>query len=372
MNEARQQRKNRANGDPGLGHIVIEDLRSARPTAILGELRALYNFYLDEDSRTRLAQMNRFQRAFLLLGWTAKSLLMKLSPARRILLLLALLLAMAGWTQFTIGVWDLETNLAPWGFLLLVIVLMLELKDKLLVRDEIEVARQVQLLLLPRSKPTIPGWSAWSYSRPANDVGGDLVDYIELDGFRHGLVLGDVAGKGLGAALLTAKLQATLRALIPESVSLDDLAGQVNTIFVRDGLDNRFATLFYVEVEHNSGQARYVNAGHNPAFVIRENGMELLGASSLPLGMLPGSIYEEAALTIGPGEIILAYSDGLTEAENETGEQFGMERLETLLTQMGNKNPQVIGRRLLQEVDQFLGDERPTDDLSLIVIVRDE
>ena len=287
-NHTQTGRKERAETH-GLGHVVWRDLRQARPGAFLGELRELYNFYLDEESRTRLAGMGRMRRAVALLGWVASSLLLKLSPARRIMLLVAVVLTVLGHTAFRVGVWGVDANFAPWGFLLLVLVLMLELKDKLLVRDEIEVARQVQLMLLPRETPTIPGWSAWSYSRPANDVGGDLVDYIELDGFRHGVVLGDVAGKGLGAALLSSKLQATLRALAPEAASLDDLAARVNTILLRDGLDNRYATLFYIEVEHDSGEARYLNAGHNPAFVMREDRIEMLGGLLLSAGDAPGN-----------------------------------------------------------------------------------
>jgi len=369
MSYQSQRQKRQQAETHGLGHVVWRDLRAARPGAYLGELRELYNFYLDEESRTRLAGMGRIRRAVALLGWVAKSLLLKLSPARRIMLLVAVVLTiLVGHTAFRVGGWGVDANLAPWGFLLLVLVLMLELKDKLLVRDEIEVARQVQLMLLPRDTPTIPGWSAWSYSRPANDVGGDLVDYIELDGFRHGVVLGDVAGKGLGAALLSSKLQATLRALAPEAASLDDLAARVNAILLRDGLDNRYATLFYIELEHDSGQARYLNAGHNPAFVIRRDRTEMLGASSFPLGMLPGSGYKECGLSLESGDLMLIYSDGLTEAETEGGEQFGMERLDKLISRLRNEQPRVIGKRILQEVDRFLGPARPTDDLSIVVL----
>src|SRR2546425_3758516 len=110
---------------------------------------------------------------------------------------------------------------------------MLELKDKLLARDEIEIARQVQLALLPSRHPQPDGWSLWSFMRPANDVGADLVDYIELPEGRLGVVLGDVAGEGLGAALLTAKLQATLRALVPPCPALSGLGPQMNDILHR-------------------------------------------------------------------------------------------------------------------------------------------
>jgi len=358
--------------DPGLGRTVIDDLKKARWQRLGEEFRELYFFYLDEDARNRLAGMGRVRRAILLLGWLLKSLLMKLSPARRIMLLIALVFTVMGKTGlgFSFGGWSLVHDLRPWGFLLLLIVLMLELKDKLLAKDEIQIAREVQVALLPDEDAEIPGWAVWSCSRPANDVGGDLVDYIELDGFRHGVVLGDVAGKGLGAALLSAKLQATLRALVPEATSLDDLASRVNTIFFRDGLENRYATLFYAELEYDSGQLRYLNAGHNPAFLIQAAGTDKLGASALPLGMLPASNYKECTLDLRPGDVLLAYSDGLTEAENAAGEEFGMQRLEALLPELAKLEPQACGRRLLKEVDRFVGDVRPYDDLSLVIIRR--
>jgi hypothetical protein len=335
------------------------------------ELKELYYFYLDEDSRNRLANMGRIRRALTILWWLGKSLMAKLAPGRRLMVVIAIAFTfIMGDTSFALFGWGFSTDLRVWGTLLLVIVLMLELKDKVLARDEIQIAREVQMALLPSENPEIPGWSAWCYTRAANHVGGDLVDYIELDGFRYGVALGDVAGKGLGAALLSAKLQATLRALVPEAASLDDLGTRINAIFNRDGIDNRFATMFYTELEHHSGQLRYLNAGHNPAFVIRKDSTEKLGASSWPLGMFPDASYEEQTLEMSPGEILLIYSDGLTEATNGAGEEFGDPRLESMLSEFRNLEPEQIGDRLLEEVDTFLGDARPTDDLSLVVIVK--
>jgi serine phosphatase RsbU (regulator of sigma subunit) len=350
----------------------MEDLRRTRwHSDYLRELRDLYLFYLDDDSRQELASMGRIRRAFSLLAWLLKSLLLKLSPTRRLLLLVAFVLGVMGWTQFRAGALDFEADLRPWGFVLLLVILMLELRDKLLARDEIEIARQVQLALLPRSHPRLPGWSVWSYSRPANDVGGDLVDYIELDGFRHGILLGDVAGKGLGAALLSAKLQATLRALLPETVSLADLGGRVNTILQRDGLDNRFATLFLVELEYDSGQIRYLNAGHNPPFVVRRDRVEQLPASSLPLGMLASAGYAEGDSRLEPGDLLVAYSDGLTEATGPDDEEFGVDRVERVVGSLRGLAPELAGRRILDEVEAFLAASRPDDDLSLVVVRRE-
>jgi hypothetical protein len=356
---------------PSLRRTFVDDLKRTRFSRdYWRELRAIYTFYLDEELRNRLAGMGRLRRSFVLLGWLLHSLFMKLSPARRIMLLLSCALMILGNTSFKVTGWGFSADLRPWGWILLLLILMLELKDKLLARDEIQIARDVQIALLPQRNPDVPGWSFWCYTRPANDVGGDLVDYIALDGFRHGVALGDVAGKGLGAALLSAKLQATLRALVPEAVSLDELGARVNTILHRDGIDNRYATLFYAEVEHDSGRVRYLNAGHNPAFLIRSGGVERLCASSYPLGMLPKVAYEERALDLAHGETLLAYSDGLTEALNAAGEEFGAARLESLVAGLGNLEPPALGERLLTEVDRFLGDTRATDDLSLVVIRR--
>ena len=357
--------------DPGLGRVFVDDLRKTHfGRDYWQELKELYFFYLDSEERTRLAGMGRIRRAFSLLAWLFKSLMMKLSPARRMMLVIALVFTVLGQTSFVLGGWGFTADVRPWGALLLLLVLMLELKDKLVARDEIQIAREVQLALLPHENPDIPGWSVWCYSRPANDVGGDLVDYIELDGFRHGVALGDVAGKGLGAALLSAKLQATLRALVPEAASLDDLGARTNTILNRDGIENRYATLFYAELEYDSGQLRYLNAGHNPAFLIRRASLERLAPSSWPLGMLPDASYQEQTLQLEPGDVLLIYSDGLTEARNATGEEFGEQRIERLLPELRRLEPEQIGQRLLREVDGFLGEARPFDDLSLVIAVK--
>ncbi len=363
--------RSKPNAEPGLHEVVMQDLkRTQLRRDYLAELRELYRFYLDDERRTELAGMGRIRRAFSLVGWLFKSLLMKLSPARRLLLIVALAFTILGPNGGTIRGFQWDTDFRPWAIVLLLFVLMLELKDKLLAKDEIQVARQVQLALLPEQDLSLPGWTVWSCSRPANDVGGDLVDYLELDGFRHGIVLGDVAGKGLGAALLTAKLQATLRAVVLDAPSLEDLGLRLNTIFHRDGLDNRYATMFFAEIEYDSGHVRYLNAGHNPAFVISANGIRKLSASSYPLGMLASPSYEEGNIELAPQDMLIAYSDGLTEATNEAGEEFGTERLERMLPELVRLNPRTIGSRILREVDEFLGDERATDDLSLAIIVR--
>ena len=356
---------------PKLRDLLFKDLRpSELPANFRQDLKQLYRFYLDEERRAQLAAMGRVRRAFKIVGWTLKSLLTKLSPGRRLALFASLVMLFLGRARLPIGDVTLTTNLRVWAYLFVFLVLMLEMKDKLLARDEIEIARQVQLALLPARHPQPEGWSLWSFMRPANDVGADLVDYIDLSEERLGVVLGDVAGKGLGAALLTAKLQATLRALVPGCPSLSDLGAQMNDILHRDGIDNRFVTLFYVEMRPASGALRFVNAGHNPPFVLRAQATESLMASAIPLGMMAGTTYLEGDLKLEPGDLLVAYSDGLTEARDARDEEFGADRLKALLPGLRGLSAEQAVRVIIDEVNAFLGRERPHDDLSLVVLVR--
>ena len=157
---------------------------------------------------------------------------------------------------------------------------------------------------------------------------------------------------------------------MPDIPSLDDLGDQLNVILHRDGLDNRFATLFYAELERGGGNVRYLIAGHNPACVVRQDGTELLGASALPLGMMGTTRYSSGSIDLEPGETLIAYSDGLTEATNDRGEEFGFERLQALLPEVNALTADKAGARILEEVDRFLEGRRAGDDLSLVVVRR--
>jgi len=358
--------------DRTMRQVVFQGVRPGEYPANLQEnFRQLYRFYLDEERRAELESMGWLRRNSKRFWWLLKSLLSKLSPGRRLALAAAMVMALLGNWQFSSGDVRLSFNLRGWAFVIVLVILMLELKDKLLARSEIEVARQVQIALLPRTHPQPEGWSIWSMAQPANDVGADLVDYIDMPDGRLGIVLADVAGKGLGAALLTAKVQATLRAVAPEVRSLADLGTRLNTILHRDGIDNRFVTLFYFEIDRGSGRVRYLNAGHNPPFLVRADGtIETIEPSSIPLGMMADCACREGHLELRPGDLLVAYSDGLTEATNATGQEFGPERLRALLPGLRGLPSEEIVARVTREVNLFLGGLRPHDDLSLIAVGR--
>lgn len=341
---------------------ILESLRK--------DFKELYRFYIDAETQERLKSYGRAKR-FLHSSWyLLKSLLLKLTPARRFLLLLSIVLFFFSDIKYSTNNFNVSIQNSVISYLLALLVLMLELKDKLLAHDELQIGRTVQKALLPEESPTLAGWSIWLFTRPANDVGGDLVDYINLEGSRLGLALGDVAGKGLGAALLMSKLQSTLRAIAPDYESLSELGERINLIFCRDSLPSRFATLVYVELSENSGTVRLLNAGHLPPYVLHGSKVDELSRGAPALGLIKSSKYDEQRVEMGPGDLMVVYSDGVTEARNEKDEFFGDQRLISIISHSAGISPDKVGDRILQAVDNFVGDAPRSDDLSLVIIKR--
>jgi hypothetical protein len=343
--------------------LTEEDIfRKAR-----SEMRDLKDFYIDPDKKLRLDKMHWLKRFFFIMWWVLRGMFFKLTPLRRILLLIGVVLIISS-RSISFEHTNVRTNEGLMGGVLILIVLMLELKDKLLARSELEAGKKVQLALMPDQCPTVPGWELWLCTRPANEVGGDLVDFITISDNRFGITIADIAGKGLQAALLTTKLQATIRALIDEYNSLSKLVSKINNIFFRDSLRNIFASLLYVEITPNSNKINYVNAGHLPPVLIKSDSIKELDKGEAALGLMNNNRYTEKTRKLKTGEIFFAYSDGLTEAQNEHGQFFGSERLFKLLQDMKTSSPKHIGERIIFEIGQFIGEARVNDDLSLIIL----
>jgi serine phosphatase RsbU (regulator of sigma subunit) len=357
--------------EPRLRDTLRDDFRQGNHlNTFRKEFRDLKEFYIDEEKKMRLEGMSFLARWFHLTGWLGKSMLMKLTPFRRLVLVTGIVLLLVGQSITVNGGRIQITNFHFMGGAAILLVLMLELKDKLLARDELVAGQRVQRALMPELSPVVPGWSLWIYSRPANDVGGDLIDFIRHSENRFGIALGDVSGKGLQAALIMAKLQATLKALAPDFESIAKLVAKLNTIFHRDGLANSFASLVYAEITADSGKLRFVNAGHYPPILLTAGGAKETEKGEAALGLMELTAYVERQLKLASGEVFLAYSDGLTEACNERGEFFGSERFFRRIALLRDRPPEEIGRALLSEIDFFVGDASPNDDISMIVLKR--
>jgi len=331
----------------------------------LQDLREFYLFYLDDSSRQQLSSMSWLLRSFYFLIWLLRSLFYKLNPLRRALFVLSLLLF---WVPESFFLNNISADTL--GVLVLLLILMLELKDKLLAHDELATGRAVQNALLPEEKPLVPGWEVWIFSRSANEVGGDLIDVLNLGDGQHALAIGDVAGKGLGAALFMARLQATLRAIAAKYRPLADLGGELNAIFFRDGLPDRFVSLLYLTLKSGSGRIRFFNAGHMPPLYCRAAGIEEGPKGEPAVGLVADTRYREHGVDLDVGDLLFAYSDGLIEARNMDGEFFGEERLYRTLRSVCPDSAEAVGRACLAEVDAFSGDSRMTDDLSMLVLKR--
>lgn len=349
---------------------IRDDFKSISLTKDLRhEYKSLGDFYLNSDKRARLESMTPFQRWTHKTGWLLKSMFLHLTPLRRILVLVGVLfLVLSRSISFDGG--SVTTNEGLLGGILILFVLFLELKDKLLAKHELEAGRKVQRALMPEQNPEIAGWTIWLFTRPANEVGGDLIDYLRLDENKTVLTIADIAGKGLQAALLTSKLQATIRALATEINSLSDLGKKINKIFNRDSLPNLFASMLTMRIHSNSGKVDYINAGHFPPLIIKDKDIKEFPKGGAAFGLIPNADYNEESISLEPGETLIAYSDGVFEARNEKGMFFGMERFFQLIKNSSNNSPQQIGKYIISQLEQFVGDSPAADDISLIIMKR--
>jgi len=351
--------------------IVTEDvLQRGFARSIGGTLSGLEEFYLSAEDRRQLVGLRGGRRLLRRIWWFIRGLLLKLTPARRILLAVGLFTLVIGRGRIDIDTVHFALRIQGLGILLVFLVLVLELKDKLVARDELEAGRAVQFALMPSDSPKVSGWDIWLYTQPANDVGGDLVDHLPLDDGRHAVVLGDVTGKALPAALLSVKLQATIRALAPYFTDLGDLGAGLNRILYRDGLPTRFASLIYAVVTPDSGAVRLLNAGHMPPLLLRGDSVTTLPRGSMVLGMMPNVPFVEQQSQFDVGDTVVVYSDGVSEAMNEAEDFFGDERLHALVRQTHGLTAPQAGAHILADLKLFVGEAEQSDDVSLMVLRR--
>lgn len=237
---------------------------------------------------------------------------------------------------------------------------------------EIEIAREVQERLFPQQLPTLPGHSIHGACRPAQGVGGDYYDVLTLDDGSLGLAIGDVSGKGISAALLMASLRASLRGMTMDGpADLARLMNRVNRLVYESSATNRYATFFFSIYQPVNRLLRYVNAGHNPPYVLRGSEVHALDGGGPVIGLLPDAIYEECRLILEPGDLLLAYTDGISEALNLQDQEWGEERMVAAARTKLPENASTILRHIVTEADRFAATAPQHDDMTLLLMKLD-
>jgi len=305
---------------------------------------------------------------------------LKLTPARRAIYGLALLTTVLGLIELFQGV---RLLLVPhpvfasgtiWlllGFLLVNLLVMLEVADRLSLKNDLEIAREIQQSMLPRATYQTPGLEAFGMTRPANTVGGDFYDIMPLSDGRVLVALGDVAGKGSPAALLMALLMAVMRTLVDEGLEGAELVDRLNVQILKHAPRSRFITLFLATLNPSTGELSYVNAGQNPPMLRRSTGQyELLRTGGMALGMFESAHYQAGQTVLGPGDVIIMYSDGVTEAENLEGQPFDEAGLQQVVDGRGWGSAKELGWATFEAVDEHSRERMLLDDLTVLVLRR--
>ena len=240
------------------------------------------------------------------------------------------------------------------------------------MEQELQRAAEIQDHLLPAQGPPIPGYQVFGSSVPCRAVGGDYFDYIGLEDGRYGIGLGDVAGKGLPAALLMCTFQAGLQALCEMGMPPGETIGRLNRLLCRQIPENRFVTFFFAVLDPGRHTLTYVNAGQNPPCRVRHGSMQLdrLPATGPPLGLIPDAVFTAGTLELSPGDVVICFSDGATEGRNGSDEEFGEERLLDIVRQAIPGTPEEIVRRATTAVDRHCAASPRQDDTTLVVLER--
>jgi sigma-B regulation protein RsbU (phosphoserine phosphatase) len=338
------------------------------------DAREALRFYMREIDFEEIKLLPWYRRYPTIVWRGFAALAYRLSPVRRITFAVATALFLFSYIQLLVLRARFEgiNNGLPWlliSFVLLFLVLLLELHDKLALKGDLEIAREIQFGLVPQGPFHQDAFQIYCRMRPANTVGGDYYDVIKLEANRLGLVIADVAGKGMPAALLMALLQGSLRTLITAGHRNSDLIAKLNAYLCSSIPDNSLITLFYGELDTLSGNLTYVNAGHNAPMILRENQtLERLNSNSLILGFTSTAEFPIATKRIGPGDLLLLFTDGISEAFNPNEEEYGDARIATFLSEHRNRPIDALIQDLLDDVLEHSGSARLRDDMTLMLV----
>jgi phosphoserine phosphatase RsbU/P len=339
------------------------------------DARATYGFYMKEADADEMVNRHGRPRWGHIIKTLFMSMMMKLTPARRVLLIIACAMLLVSSVQFKFGKnGELDLNMTIFSVLILLLLLALELADKVTMKRDLEIAREIQSWLIPSNPPMVPNAEIAFATRPQNSVAGDYYDafFPTTDAASGGkllLVIADVAGKSVPAALLMATLQASLRTIAGEGASLQDLLLRLNRYACAHSLDGRrFTTAVIGEYDPASRKFCYVNAGHNPPIVRRlGGGTETLEIGGLPLGIDAIATYQTGETTLDRGDALILYTDGVVEAFNERGEEFGNTRWVEAIRALPDWGAAESLQFLMQRVDDFVLTTRQSDDITCLV-----
>lgn len=304
----------------------------------------------------------------------------KLSPARRVLLLAALICLVIPHSAFQVAgegnkVYSIEFDLHFWAGLLLLLLLILEIADRVVMKRDLQIAREIQTWLLPGAPPQIPGISIAYSTRPANTVAGDYYDVFPRPGRTNAenrvvLAIADVAGKSIPAAMLMATFQASLKTLSTAQVALPELASNMNRYACTNSQGGlRFTTAFLAEYDPVTRTLDYINAGHNNPILRRASGqIERLDVGGLPFGILAEVKYDAGHVTLAPSDWLIIFTDGLVEAENAAQQEYGEARVLSAIEAGKATEPGEMLKRMMTELDVFVGNTPQHDDVTCMLV----
>ena len=349
----------------------IDDLWSQ----FAADARSSYGFYgkdLDWDEINKLPAWKRPFRITLNLFW---AMMNKLTPARRVLVLIALVLLVFSGFELQFGNNTIEVRGEIFAALLFLLLLSLELADKITMKRDLEIAREIQTWLVPSSPPSIPNAEVAFYTRAQNSVAGDYYDafYPAGDASSGGkllLVMADVAGKSVPAALLMATLQASLHTIASEGLPLTELVTRLNRYACAHSVGGqRFTTAVLAEYDPATRRLTYVNAGHNSPVLRRANSTtERLESRGLPLGITDEAAFPSAEISLQPGDTLVLFTDGVVEAFNAANQEFSDARWVNIIRGLPPMNAQQTLQYLMKSVEDFVGATRQSDDITCLVL----
>lgn len=355
------------------------------------DARDAYDFFTRHIDETSFKGLPPAKRLLVRARLVFLAFTLKLSPARRVLYGIGLITAVIGLLQLFDGFGIVGVPVVPFfiniplpgprwadgtlwlllGFVVVNLLVLLEVADRLSLKNDLEVAREIQLAMLPHRTHARPGLEAAGRTRPANTVGGDCYDILPLSDGRLLVVLGDVSGKGSPAALLMALLVAMLRTLAGENLPPVRLVERLNRLVHDQTPGSRFITLFLAVVDPATGTLTYVNAGQTPPFLRRQNGaIERLVTGGMALGMFDGATYESTEIEMAVGDLLVMYSDGVTEAENPQGQPFDEAGLKRLITDHRTEGVDQLGETIFEAVERYVQDTKLADDLTVLAVRR--